>query len=265
MRPTRTARVELHQFKSELCEVPDELELAPGDPVVISDEEGEDFGRLAAFVDGDDVRSTVLRRANEADIERRAELDARTPAALALFCRLKDEFRLDMRVVGAHWRLDRRKICFYFASEDRLDFRALHKAVSSALNMRVAIKQVGVRDHARLLGGLGPCGREVCCRSFMTELRPIALRMARQQNLFVEPAKISGLCGKLLCCLAFEDSAYHQWIADMPRVGSQVMTERGYATVVTVDQAKRRVTVRHDDNAEECLALEEISCHHGDR
>lgn len=259
----RTALVELHHFKSEVCDVPDELaDLRPGDPVVISDEEGEDFGRFAAFVDNDDSRSTILRRATPADVEHRAELDSRTPRAVELFTRLKDEFHLEMRVVGAHWRLDRKKVCFYFASEDRLDFRALHKAVSSALNVRVAIKQIGVRDHARLLGGLGPCGREVCCRSFMQELRPIALRMARQQNLFVEPAKISGLCGKLLCCLAFEDSAYHQWIEDMPRVGSQVMTEKGYATVVSVDPAKRRVTVRHDDDAQECLALEEISCHH---
>lgn len=259
----RTALVELHHFKSEVCEVPDELELSAGDPLVISDEEGEDFGRFVSYIEDGDARSTVIRPATPLDIEHRAELDARTPKALELFCRLKDEFRLDMRVVGAHWRLDRKKICFYFASEERLDFRALHKAVSSALNLRVAIKQIGVRDHARLLGGLGPCGREVCCRQFMKELRPIALRMARQQNLFVEPAKISGLCGKLLCCLAFEDSAYHQWIEDMPRVGSQVMTEQGYATVVSVDHAKRRLTVRHENNAEECLALEEVSCHRG--
>ncbi len=259
----RTALVELHHFNSELCAVPDDLDPRPGDGLVISDDEGEDFGRLVTYADGEESRCTVIRIATEEDLARRRELDERTERALEVFSRLQHEFGLQMRVVGAHWRLDRKKVCFYFASEERLDFRGLHRAVSAALNVRVAIKQIGVRDHARLIGGLGPCGREVCCRVFIKELRPIALRMARQQNLFVEPAKISGLCGKLLCCLAFEDANYHQLLEDMPKVGTQVLTTKGYADVVTVDHAKRRVVVRHDDGSEECLAMEEVTCRPG--
>ena len=252
------ALVELHAFKSELCELPAGLAVRPGDVVVIRDDDGEDVGQLVSLEDSDEGRSTVLRKASADDLRRRQELDAETEKALAVFCRLKDEFKFGMQVVGAHWRLDRKRICFYFASEERLDFRALHKAVSAALASRVAIKQVGVRDHARVLGGLGPCGRELCCRSFVRELKPIALRMARQQNLFVEPAKISGLCGKLLCCLAFEDQSYQEWLREMPSVGSEVRTGQGPGVVVAHDATRRRMTVRYADGAERSVALEDL-------
>ena len=253
------ALVELHAFKSELCDIPVGLAVRPGDVVVVQDEDGEDVGRFVSYEDSDESRSVVLRKASEADLKRRHELDDETDKSLAVFCRLKQEYRLGMRVVGAHWRLDRKKICFYFASEERFDFRALHKAVSAAMDSRVAIKQIGVRDHVRMLGGLGPCGRDLCCRSFVRELKPIALRMARQQNLFVEPSKISGLCGKLLCCLAFEDQSYQQWLRDMPSNGSTVKTERGTAVVTGHDAIRRRVTVRYEDGTEQSVALEELA------
>ena len=265
MEDTRFALVEVNQFRTEPCEFPDGLEVKAGDLVVIREEEGEDMGRVSAIADVDEVRSEIVRIATAEDIERRRALDADTDRVLSLFCRLKDEYHMEMRVVGAHWRLDRKKVCFYFAWESRLDFRALHKAVSAALNVRVAIKQVGVRDHARILGGLGPCGRELCCKQFIRELKPIALRMARQQNLFVEPAKISGLCGKLLCCLGFEDQAYQQWLKEMPHIGDTVLTERGLGVVTDVDALKRRVNVRFEDASEQVVALEELGNHnHGE-
>ncbi|HTW92285.1 MAG TPA: regulatory iron-sulfur-containing complex subunit RicT [bacterium] len=250
--------VEVHPFKSELCEVPAGLVVRPGDTVVVQDEDGEDVGRVISYEDSDESRSVIMRMANADDLRRRQELDGEAGKALAIFCRLKQEHGLGMRVVGAHWRLDRKKISFFFASEERFDFRALHKAVSTALDSRVSIKQIGVRDHARLLGGLGPCGRDLCCRSFVRELKPIALRMARQQNLFVEPSKISGLCGKLLCCLAFEDQSYQQWLKEMPSNGSTVETGRGSGVVTGHDAIKRRVTVRYGDGSEQSVALEEL-------
>jgi cell fate regulator YaaT (PSP1 superfamily) len=250
--------VEMHPFKSELCDMPAGLSVRPGDAVVVQDEDGEDVGRVISCEDSDESRSVVLRKATDDDLRRRQELDREAGAALAVFCRLKAEHGLGMHVVGAHWRLDRKKVCFFFVSEERFDFRALHKAVSTALDSRVSIKQIGVRDHARLLGGLGPCGRDLCCRSFVRELKPIALRMARQQNLFVEPAKISGVCGKLLCCLAFEDQSYQQWLKDMPSNGITVKTERGPAVVTSHDAMKRRVTVRYEDGTEQSVALEEL-------
>jgi cell fate regulator YaaT (PSP1 superfamily) len=132
--------VEMHPFKSELCDVPDGLAVRPGDAVVIQDEDGEDVGKVISYEDSDESRSVVLRKATAVDLERRQELGDETDKALAVFCRLKQEYGLGMRVVGAHWRLDRKKICFFFASEERFDFRALHKAVSTALDSRVSIK-----------------------------------------------------------------------------------------------------------------------------
>jgi cell fate regulator YaaT (PSP1 superfamily) len=254
----KTAQVELHPFKSEVCDVPAGLEIEPGRMVVIRDEEGEDLGRLVGYLDGEESRGVVVREAATEDIEQWQELAIKTKRVLDLFRRLKDEFDLRMKVVDAHWRWDRKKVCFYFISEERLDFRALHKVISSALNVRVAIKQIGVRDHARMVGGLGPCGRELCCKGFMRELRPIALRMARQQNLFVEPSKISGLCGKLLCCLRFEEEIYRQAMAEMPRIGSQVRTRRGAGQVTGIDVMRRAVSVKYDDAVEQVVSLEDV-------
>ncbi|MGQ9707425.1 MAG: PSP1 domain-containing protein, partial [bacterium] len=191
-------------------------------------------------------------------IQTRAELDTRTVQALELFRELRNDYQLNMQIVGAHLRLDKRKICFYFVAEDRVNFRMLHKAIASALNLRVAIKQIGVRDHTRLLGGLGICGRVVCCKQFLRELKPITLRMARQQNLFVEPTKISGLCGKLLCCLSYEESIYQQSIANFPRIGARVKTSYGTGNVIEVNTLTRRITVHYDDGSEQSLALEEL-------
>ncbi|UCG42857.1 MAG: stage 0 sporulation protein [candidate division WOR-3 bacterium] len=254
----RTAQVELHPFKSEVCDVPADLEIDPGKMVVIRDEEGEDLGRLVGYLDGEESRGVVVREATADDMEEWRELVTKTKRVLDLFRRLKDEFGLRMKVVDAHWRWDRKKVCFYFISEERLDFRALHKVISSALNVRVAIKQIGVRDHARMVGGLGPCGRELCCKGFMRELRPIALRMARQQNLFVEPSKISGLCGKLLCCLRFEEETYRQAMAEMPRIGSQIRTSRGTGQVTGIDVMRRTVSVRYEDAVEYVVSLEDV-------
>lgn len=250
--------VEPHHSRTEFCAVPGGIEVKQDDLVVFRDEEGEDLGRVLGPAEDDEPQGVVVRHAAEEDLVRRQELDEKTKRVLLLFRRLKDEFKLKMKVVDAHWRLDRRKICFYFVSDERLDFRALHKVISSALSVRVAIKQIGVRDHARVTGGLGPCGRELCCRSFLKEMRPVALRMARQQNLFVEPAKISGVCGKLLCCLHFEEDVYRRGMAELPRIGSRVETPRGQGRVVGINVLTRKVTVRYDDEVELSLTLGEL-------
>jgi len=257
----------MHPFKYELCDIPAGLAVRPGDAVVIQDDEGEDLGEFVCYEESTEGRSVVLRKASVEDLGRRAELHERAREALAVFRRVRDSQRpggeLDgavgnMRVVGAHWRYDRKRIWFYFASEERFDFRSLQKAVATALRTRVAIKQVGVRDYARVLGGLGPCGRDLCCRCFVRNLKPIALRMARQQNLFVEPSKISGICGKLLCCLGFEEGSYQEWLRDLPLNGTRVVTERGPGIVTGADGVRRRIHIRYDDGTDGSVALEEL-------
>jgi cell fate regulator YaaT (PSP1 superfamily) len=260
----RVCRVEIHPFKTEVCELPTDIAVEPGDKVVIRDDEGDDLGTVLGPVEDSAGLGVVLRKATPEDIAVRQELDEKTVRVLELFKRQTEEFGLEMKVVDAHWRWDRKKVCFYFIAEHRLDFRGLHKVISSALNIRVAIKQIGVRDHARMIGGLGACGRELCCATHMTELSPIALRMARLQNLYVEPGKISGVCGKLLCCLKFEEETYRRALAQMPAVGSTVRTARGAGTVTRVEVPTRRVAVRYEDDFEQTVAMEELVDKPGD-
>ncbi len=252
--------VQFNLFKADWCTLTPELQLNLGDLVVVGDDEGEDMGRLVALAPAGlrPIEGIIQRRATENDISNRAEVDAKVTQAIEVFRQLRDEYKIDMQIVGAHMRLDKRKICFYFVADERLNFRMLHKAVASALNIRVAIKQIGVRDHTRLLGGLGICGRVVCCKQFMKELKPITLRMARQQNLFVEPTKISGLCGKLLCCLSFEKGIYQQPTGAYPCVGTKVETGQGTGTIIEVDPLTKKITLRYDDNTERTVTLEEL-------
>jgi len=260
----RVARVEFHPLKVEACVVPEGLELGSGEVVVVRDDEGEDAGSVVDLSDTEEGQYRIVRRASDEECSRRRELKHESERVAAAFEKVRDELELELRVIGAHWRLDRRRVYLYFASEARIDIRQLHRVTSAALGARVALRQVGVRDHARLLGGLGNCGREVCCRRFIRELKPIALRMARQQSLFVESGKISGLCGKLLCCLGFEDEAYQQWLKEMPRVGETVPTASGPRVVVGVDTAKRRLNLRDSSGVEETIALEELGRERGE-
>lgn len=253
--------VQFNPFKTEWYVVPPEIKLKVGEMVVISDDDGEDLGRLV-LLNAESTRppeGMVLRRANAEDLQTRAELETKTVHALEVFRRLRDEYQLPLQVVGAHWRLDRKKICFYFTAEQRLNFQIFHKTLASALNVRVAIKQIGARDHVRLLGGIGLCGRVVCCKHLLKELKPITLRMARQQNLFVDPTKISGLCGKLLCCLSYEEEVYRRMINICPRVGERVNTPYGTGVVTAVDPLTHKLRVRYEDRSEQLISLEEIT------
>ncbi len=254
------ALVEFNLFKTNWYTLSMDLQLNLGEKVVVQDDDGEDLGRVVALepMREQAIEGEILRRATEDDVKSHAELDLKTKQALELFRQMRAEYNLNMQVIGAHWRLDRKKICFYFIAEEKLNFRLLHRAVASALNVRVAIKQIGVRDHTRLLGGLGVCGRETCCKQFLKELKPITLRMARLQNLFVEPSKISGLCGKLLCCLSYEDDVYQQMITSFPHIGDTVKTKDGAARVTEVNVLTRRVRLRFDNGVEQAISLEEL-------
>lgn len=236
--------VSFHPFRSEPAQCGEAGGLRNGDWVVIRDQAGEDIGRVVAQVETDAAPAVVVRRATDEDMKLRDELLVKAESGLGVFRQLVRQFKLPMKVVDAHLRFDRREISFYFVSDERLNFRALHKAVSSALNVRVVIRQVGVRDYSRVSGGVGTCGRVLCCAGFLNELKPVTLRMARQQNLFVEPAKISGVCGKLLCCLRFEDDEYRKAMEEFPRIGAMVETDRGRGKVMAIDIFSRRVTVQ---------------------
>jgi cell fate regulator YaaT (PSP1 superfamily) len=236
--------VSVHPFRGEPARCEETSGIRVGDWIVIRDLAGDDIGRVVAQVETDAVPAAVVRKATDEDMKLRDDLLVKAESGLDVFRQLVHQFKLPMKVVDAHLRFDRREISFYFVSDERLNFRALHKAVSSALNVRVVIRQVGVRDYSRVSGGVGTCGRVLCCASFLNELKPVTLRMARQQNLFVEPTKISGVCGKLLCCLRFEDDEYRRAMEEFPHIGAMVETGRGRGKVMAIDIFGRRVTVQ---------------------
>lgn len=183
------------------------LELEPGDMVVLRFKGCEDIGVVKSRSDDAQPKAIAIRKVNADDIRMLEETKPWEAQAIEKFKNLVKEYSLPMRVVDVHAWADRQKIAFYFLSEHRLDFRKLHKETSLLLDCRVVIKQIGIRDHARLVGGLGHCGRPLCCTAFLSELKPISLRSARRQNLYVNPEKISGMCGRLLCCLRYEEDA----------------------------------------------------------
>lgn len=201
------------------------VELQPGDWVVLRFKGCEDVGCVKALTDDQQAKAIAIRKADPNDMAMHEQAKPWERQALELFTKMVREYELPMKVVDVHSWTDRRKIAFYFLAEHRLDFRKLHKEISTILGTRVVIKQIGIRDHAKLIGGLGPCGRELCCTRFLNELRPISLRAARRQNLYVNPEKISGMCGRLLCCLRYEDEIYTSQFADYESYASKNLAD----------------------------------------
>lgn len=211
------------------------LELTSGDMVILRFKGCEDIGLIKAQSDDAQPKAIAIRKATDEDMLLLREQRSWETEALKTFKAIVKEYDLPMRVVDVHGWIDRQKIAFYFLSEHRLDFRKLHKEVSLVLGCRVVIKQIGIRDHARLVGGLGLCGRPLCCTAFLAELRPISLRSARRQNLYVNPDKISGMCGRLLCCLRFEDESYSKLCL---RVHGSDFDEHEEENPILVDEQK---------------------------
>ncbi len=185
-------------------------EVAAGDKVLVETQRGTEVGEVVANpqevpeLPADDDGRRVLRRLTDADRERLLANERKAARALAL-CREKAAaLGVPMRPVEAEYAFDGNKVTIYFTAEGRVDFRDLVRELASALKSRVEFRQIGVRDAARMLGGLGPCGRPLCCTTFLSDFRPVSIRMAKEQNLALNPAKISGLCGRLLCCLRYE-------------------------------------------------------------
>lgn len=201
-------RIEITPFRIESCAGPDSYRV--GEHVIIRSKEGLDIGRIISITDDDDteVYAQIERVASQTDFEKREELKQYEEKCLLELKRAVDEFKYSMKPVYAHCQFDEERVIFYFTAQKRLEFRKLHRFISQKLNKRVVIKQIGSRDYSKLFGGIGPCGRNLCCRTFLHELRSISLRMARDQKLYVSPGKISGICGRLLCCLNFEEDFY---------------------------------------------------------
>lgn len=216
---------------------PDGLELKVGDFVIVDSEDGPGLGtvvREAYKTETAHPLRKVLRKASEEDIKRLEENKMLEKESLG-FCQNKiKEKGLPMKLVGTEFSFDRDRAIFYFTSEGRVDFRELVKDLAAKLKSRIEMRQIGVRDEARLVGGYGCCGRPLCCATFLKDFEPVSIRMAKRQELVLNPAKISGICGRLMCCLSFEYEIYDEGKKEVAKVQgkTQEPSEIEYITKV---------------------------------
>jgi cell fate regulator YaaT (PSP1 superfamily) len=201
----------------------------------------------------------VVRKAEEDDIGRSREIETKEEEALAECGRLIKELGLPMKLLVARYNLDNSCLTFFFSAEKRVDFRELVRQLAARFKIKVELRQVGPRDEAKLLGGFGRCGRPLCCANFLDEFAPVSIKMAKEQDLPLNPMKISGVCGRLLCCLVYENEQYHLMKEGLPRKGQQVSTSLGVASVVGSNPLKQTVMVETDSQAIVELPISEVT------
>ena len=224
-----------------------------GDHVIIDTARGAEYGYCTAGnhkISAKDIVAPlrpVLRLANEQDEKVAEENRNKEKKAFQRCMELIQEQELDMQLVSAECAFDGSKILFFFTADERVDFRELVKSLASAFHTRIELRQIGVRDKAKMVGGLGICGRPFCCASFLDDFQPVSIKMAKTQNLSLSPTKISGTCGRLMCCLKYEQDAYEDLLRTSPKAESFVDTPDGRGTVVEVDLLRQRVKVKMEN------------------
>ncbi len=186
---------------------------------------------------------SVLRLATEDDVKQNDINKKNAEKALLDARKFSKDLNLQMNFIEACYNLDKTQLLFYFLADERVDFRELAKKLAQKYKTRIELRQIGVRDKAKKIGGLGPCGLFLCCNSFLTDLSSVSINMAKNQYLALNPSKINGVCGRLLCCLGYENEIYSELKKDLPKIGSIVETEHGIGKVVSVDVFKKKYSV----------------------
>ena len=222
----------------------------PGEQVVVETVRGAELGEVVAAAREISDESVigelkpVLRRATEADLATAAKNREKEKAAFAVCVQRIKEHKLNMKLVNVEFAFDGSKVVFYFVSDDYVDFRELVKDLASVYHTRIELRQIGVRDHARFLSGLGICGRKICCDAFLSDFAPVTIKMAKEQSLSLNPTKISGQCGRLMCCLKYEEDTYSEILKSLPKLGKDIMTPDGPGTVTDISPIREKVKVR---------------------
>ena len=234
---------------------PGELDIQAGQGVVVETARGVEYADVTMGVTEVEENAVVSplkpvqRVATEEDLSMRQYYWDKEKEAFPICEQKIKEHGLDMKLVNVEYNLTGSKVVFYFTADDRVDFRELVKDLAYVFKTRIELRQIGVRDEAKMLGGLGPCGRPVCCKQFLDDFRPVTIKMAKEQNLALSPTKISGLCGRLMCCLQYEESCYEQMHKLMPKTGKEIETPDGVGIVVenNVITEKTRVKLTQED------------------
>ncbi len=242
---------------------PGNLELKVGDGVIVETVRGLEFGTVVTgplpHKGEEQALKPVIRKTDEDDRKRMEELRAKEKHAFKVCVDKVAAHGLPMKVVSVDYTFDGNKIVFYFTAEGRIDFRELVRDLAAVFRTRIELRQIGVRDEAKMVGGLGGCGRELCCGSWLREFTPVSIRMAKDQNLSLNPAKISGICGRLMCCLKYENDTYEDARKGFPNVGSTVVTPKGEGKVTGINILKSILTVElKNPKVQEEFKLNEI-------
>ena len=228
---------------------PDNLELQKGSHVIVETVRGIEYGKVVIpqkTVDDEDVvlpLKKVIRIADEKDRIQLEENKRDAKVAYDICLQKIAEHKLDMKLVDVEYTFDRNKVIFYFTADGRIDFRELVKDLAAIFKTRIELRQIGVRDEAKMLGGIGPCGRMLCCSTFLGDFDPVSIKMAKDQNLSLNPTKISGLCGRLMCCLKYENDEYEDAKERLPDLGEIIYTSHGDGKVVGLNLMERIVQI----------------------
>jgi cell fate regulator YaaT (PSP1 superfamily) len=229
---------------------PGDLPIKVGDKVIVETIRGIEVGEVVVGikeVPEEEIVAPlkkVIRIATEEDIEHYYENKKKEAQAFEICLKKIEEHGLEMNLVDVEYTFDNTKVIFYFTAEGRVDFRELVKDLASVFRIRIELRQIGVRDEAKIIGGLGPCGRPLCCTTFLGEFEPVSIKMAKDQNLSLNPAKISGLCGRLMCCLKYEQEMYEKLRAELPKVGSIIRVGDKEMKITEVDVIRRKLKVK---------------------
>ncbi len=238
--------------------------LSPGSQVIVETENGLEFGSVATPprpATDEELKipmKKVYRLANERDIAQRTEnLDMEKKSRV--YCQeCIHELGLEMNLVSVRSQFDVTKLTFYFTADGRVDFRELVKMLTKEYRMRIELRQIGVRNRAKICGGIGRCGNTLCCATFMKDFAPVSIRMAKEQGLLLNPSKISGLCGRLMCCLAFEHQAYCDLKCKFPEAGKRIRTKLGNGKVLRQNMLKESITIKTDEGDELDVGLDQV-------
>lgn len=233
---------------------PGELNLKVGQLVLAKTSRGIEIGKIVLSNRNlfDDKISMdlkdIIRVATQKDIEKFKKIKQREKKAFRIFNDKIKKYKLEMKLIGVEFLFDESKVIFYFTSDKRIDFRNLVKDLAAIFKIRIELRQVGVRDEARILGGIGSCGRALCCASFLKDFQPVSIKMAKEQGISLNPIKISGMCGRLMCCLNYEQKIYSDILKEMPRIGSYVKTPQGNGIVKDFNLLEKELEVQLDSN-----------------
>ena len=254
--PVEVVDIQFRQGQKVYYFDPAGLDIKTGDHVIIDTARGPEYGICAGgnhMIAARDVVAplrSVIRLATAEDERIVARNRAEEKRAYDICLQKIADHGLDMQLVSAEFAFDGSKILFFFTADERVDFRELVKNLASIFHTRIELRQIGVRDKAKMVGGLGICGRPFCCASFLDDFQPVSIKMAKTQNLSLNPTKISGTCGRLMCCLKYEQEAYEDLLRRSPKQDSFVDTPEGRGTITEVDLLRSRVKVRMEDSPE---------------